>query len=251
MFPQQSARAQTARPTYSAIAPSTIGERSLRGLHRLHYCPRVPGPEVAACPGRAVVLSARLARSARSHPLRDDRRVGGRDQGRPHRPPLYGLRQSVGAEGLVMLNLFAFRATSPRDMKAAGDPVGPLNDAALLRETNREGAVILCAWGAGTPGPQRGGGRGATGCRPASVPPRDHEGRLAQAPTLHARRPDAAAVRPGAGRVTARTPNLDGDRNRMRYTPSVVGGAARHMPPGACPTLPPVAPGQPRSSSEE
>ena len=43
-------------------------------------------------------------------------------------------------------NIFAFRATDPRDMRAADDPVGPENDATLL-----EGADwaddIIAAWG--------------------------------------------------------------------------------------------------------
>ena len=30
-----------------------------------------------------------------------------------------------GYGGLYMLNIFAFRATNPKDMKAAADPVGP------------------------------------------------------------------------------------------------------------------------------
>jgi hypothetical protein len=36
--------------------------------------------------------------------------------------------QKWGLGGFVMLNLFAYRATEPRDMKRAEDPVGPKND---------------------------------------------------------------------------------------------------------------------------
>lgn len=50
--------------------------------------------------------------------------------------------------GLVMLNLFALRATDPRVMRAHPEPVGPDNDAvirALAGTTNR---TIVAAWGA-------------------------------------------------------------------------------------------------------
>lgn len=51
-----------------------------------------------------------------------------------------------GFNSFRMLNLFAFRATEPEDMKAARDPVGPENDAALIEHT--EGCrYVVCAWG--------------------------------------------------------------------------------------------------------
>ena len=46
---------------------------------------------------------------------------------------------------MIMLNLFAFRATDPKDMKRAADPVGPENDLAILEYT--AGKFVLCAWG--------------------------------------------------------------------------------------------------------
>lgn len=52
-----------------------------------------------------------------------------------------------GYAGLCMTNLFAYRATKPADMKAAADPVGPENDAHLLRLASEAG-VIVAAWGA-------------------------------------------------------------------------------------------------------
>lgn len=57
-----------------------------------------------------------------------------------------GYARAWGHGGLVMLNLFAFRATDPRDMKRAFDPVGRANDATLRVAT--EGRRVLCAWGA-------------------------------------------------------------------------------------------------------
>lgn len=52
---------------------------------------------------------------------------------------------------LIVVNLFAYRATRPADMKAQADPVGPGNDAAIERaalETHRSGGLLICAWGA-------------------------------------------------------------------------------------------------------
>jgi hypothetical protein len=50
------------------------------------------------------------------------------------------------AGGLVMLNLFAFRATKPEDMLKAPEPVGTENDATLLKWADRCERVVA-AWG--------------------------------------------------------------------------------------------------------
>lgn len=50
-----------------------------------------------------------------------------------------------GYGGLVMLNIFAFRATDPKVMKKAVDPIGPENDYFLQAAT--AGRKVLCAWG--------------------------------------------------------------------------------------------------------
>ena len=52
----------------------------------------------------------------------------------------------LGYSGLIVTNLFAFRATYPKDMKAAADPVGSENDAAILAAA-KEAELVLCAWG--------------------------------------------------------------------------------------------------------
>lgn len=52
-----------------------------------------------------------------------------------------------GYDGMVVLNLFAFRATDPRVMKAQDDPVGPDNDDAIVEAAARSD-VIVAAWGA-------------------------------------------------------------------------------------------------------
>jgi len=51
-----------------------------------------------------------------------------------------------GYSEVVMLNLFAFRATAPRDLKKAADPIGPDNDRHLLAEVHGIERVMVC-WG--------------------------------------------------------------------------------------------------------
>jgi len=56
-----------------------------------------------------------------------------------------------GFGGIAVINLFAFRATSPTDMKAAADPVGPDNDYWLIRVLKsavEQDKPVLAAWGA-------------------------------------------------------------------------------------------------------
>lgn len=59
-----------------------------------------------------------------------------------------GFARDWGHSGLMMLNLFAFRATDPRVMKKAADPVGVDNDAVIARICSGAG-MVLAAWGAG------------------------------------------------------------------------------------------------------
>lgn len=57
-----------------------------------------------------------------------------------------GFAKAWGYGGLYMLNLFAFRATLPDDMKREPDPVGPENDEQLSYYQTHVGKVIA-AWG--------------------------------------------------------------------------------------------------------
>lgn len=52
-----------------------------------------------------------------------------------------------GYGALCMANLFAFKATKPKDMKAATHPVGLENDKWLVR-CSKEADIIIAAWGA-------------------------------------------------------------------------------------------------------
>lgn len=60
-----------------------------------------------------------------------------------------------GFDGLVMTNIFAFRATDPAVMKLVVEPVGPENDATLVDLAQRAG-IVVAAWG--THGSHRGRG---------------------------------------------------------------------------------------------
>jgi hypothetical protein len=56
-----------------------------------------------------------------------------------------------GLDGLTMLNLFAYRATLPADMKRADDPIGRENTMTMTREISsvtERGGAVLAAWGA-------------------------------------------------------------------------------------------------------
>jgi hypothetical protein len=54
--------------------------------------------------------------------------------------------RALGFGAFRVLNIFAWRATDPRDMRAAADPVGPGNDAAI-RESLGWAHSVICAWG--------------------------------------------------------------------------------------------------------
>ncbi|GAA5080025.1 DUF1643 domain-containing protein [Roseibacterium beibuensis] len=54
--------------------------------------------------------------------------------------------RALGFGAFRVLNIFAWRATDPRDMRKAEDPVGLANDAAILDSLDWADQVI-CAWG--------------------------------------------------------------------------------------------------------
>ena len=51
-----------------------------------------------------------------------------------------------GGTGLEVVNIFAFRATDPESMKKQVDPVGPLNDEAIVAAA-MGASWVVCAWG--------------------------------------------------------------------------------------------------------
>lgn len=58
-----------------------------------------------------------------------------------------GFARRAGRGGIIVENLFAFRATKPRDLARAGFPVGPENDSHLVRSAVDGGLVAVVAWG--------------------------------------------------------------------------------------------------------
>ncbi|MFM7336595.1 MAG: DUF1643 domain-containing protein [Tabrizicola sp.] len=54
--------------------------------------------------------------------------------------------QALGYGAFRVTNIFAFRATDPKVMRAEADPIGPGNDAAI-RDSLPWADIVLCAWG--------------------------------------------------------------------------------------------------------
>jgi len=57
-----------------------------------------------------------------------------------------GFAEKWHCGGLVVVNLFAYRATEPKVMLAAADPVGPDNLEHVYNAT-RYAQLVVCAWG--------------------------------------------------------------------------------------------------------
>jgi hypothetical protein len=58
----------------------------------------------------------------------------------------FARREQCG--GLVIVNLFALRATDPRDLRKHPDPVGDGNDQFIREHCAAPGCLIIAAWGA-------------------------------------------------------------------------------------------------------
>ncbi|WP_306324146.1 MULTISPECIES: DUF1643 domain-containing protein [unclassified Streptomyces] len=54
--------------------------------------------------------------------------------------------KAAGHGGITVVNLFALRSKNPAHLRGHADPVGPLNEAALVHATN-EADRIVAAWG--------------------------------------------------------------------------------------------------------
>lgn len=54
--------------------------------------------------------------------------------------------RGIGATGLVIINLFAYRHTDPRQLRSITNPVGPANDD-VLRAFAEAGLRTVVAWG--------------------------------------------------------------------------------------------------------
>lgn len=62
-----------------------------------------------------------------------------------------GFAKREGCGSLVMLNLFAYRTTNPRELTSLyllrEDPVGKMNDAAIVEACTRPDVIVVAAWG--------------------------------------------------------------------------------------------------------
>lgn len=54
--------------------------------------------------------------------------------------------RTLGYGSFTVCNIFAWRDTDPRKMRAAAEPIGPENDAAIAAACTEADAVV-CAWG--------------------------------------------------------------------------------------------------------
>ena len=57
-----------------------------------------------------------------------------------------GFAKKWGYGGCVVANLFAYRATNPKEMKSAKDPIGPENDKYIL-QCAADAGIVMYAWG--------------------------------------------------------------------------------------------------------
>ena len=62
--------------------------------------------------------------------------------------------KALGYGRLRIVNMYAYRATDPKDLKAAGWQVGPENDAHLV-DAFASGDPVICAWGVNARGQLR------------------------------------------------------------------------------------------------
>lgn len=58
-----------------------------------------------------------------------------------------GFAREFDCERLDVVNLFAWRATDPKELARVHDPVGPDNDE-HIRQAAGESDLVVCAWGA-------------------------------------------------------------------------------------------------------
>jgi hypothetical protein len=58
----------------------------------------------------------------------------------------FGYSRDWGFGSMEVVNLFAYRSTYPQHLKTAADPVGPENDAAVLKAV-KESDLVVAAWG--------------------------------------------------------------------------------------------------------
>lgn len=63
-----------------------------------------------------------------------------------------GFAKRLGYGAIEVVNLYAYRATKPKDLRAAGYPVGPDNDTHIEWVAAHTGGKMICAWGSNAKG---------------------------------------------------------------------------------------------------
>ena len=58
-----------------------------------------------------------------------------------------GFAHKFDCGGILVANLFAWRATDPSKLKAAANPVGPENDRYIAQTLATPGGIVIAAWG--------------------------------------------------------------------------------------------------------
>lgn len=61
----------------------------------------------------------------------------------------FGRAIRMGCGSIVVINLFAYRATNPADMLVISDPIGPENDYHVERALLSQPKQVIAAWGVG------------------------------------------------------------------------------------------------------
>jgi hypothetical protein len=65
-----------------------------------------------------------------------------------------GFAKRIGQGAIEVVNLYAYRATDPAELKRAGWPKGPENDRHIL-DACADSHIVICAWGANARGMDR------------------------------------------------------------------------------------------------
>ena len=67
-----------------------------------------------------------------------------------------GFARQWGFASLSVINIFAYRATNPKELRFVNDPIGDWNDI-IIKRTADKAPMVVCAWG--THGGLRGRGK--------------------------------------------------------------------------------------------
>lgn len=129
-----------------------------------------------------------------------------------------GFAEREQAGGVVVVNLYGFRATKPFDLFQATDPIGPGNDRALKRAA-RQAKSIVCAWGAHA--------RHRTAW-PTSVPCSTNTASRASAPPSTARAETSAVPAPRP--TTGALPTMSQELNQLKAQRLMLIGALSEDP---------------------